>query len=71
MVVIQDTWTRMPCDVLALVTLLFGIGVGAALTYIPLTLRLWKVRQRLERAEQKCSPGLPARGKQPEGDKPN
>ncbi len=48
---IENAIGHLPCGVLALVLFVFGVGGGAALTYIPLTLRLWKLRQRLERAQ--------------------
>src|SRR5258708_1860310 len=50
---IENAIGHLPCDALALVLFLFGVGGGAALTYIPFTLRLWKLRQRLKRAQAK------------------
>ena len=50
---IENAIGHLPCDALALVLFLLGVGGGAALTYVPLTLRLWKLRQRLERVQAK------------------
>ncbi len=50
---IENAIGHLPCDALAFVLFLFGAGGGAAFTYIPLTLRLWKLRQRLERVQAK------------------
>ncbi len=50
---IENAIGHLPCGALALILFLFGAGGGAALTYIPFTLRLWKLRQRLERMQAK------------------
>jgi hypothetical protein len=41
----QWLWQALP-----FLTFVLGVGVGGALMYIPMTFRLWKLRQRLAKS---------------------
>jgi hypothetical protein len=53
MVSIESTWTAVPGGAFTSFTFVCGALCGAAVTYAPLTLRLWALRKRLDRMQQK------------------
>jgi hypothetical protein len=40
-------WRALP-----FLTFVLGVGVGAALMYVPMTLRLWKLQRRLAKVQE-------------------
>jgi len=49
----ESAWTVVPGGAFTIFIFVCGALCGAAVTYVPLTLRLWMLRKRLERMQQK------------------